>query len=1174
MLGRLTPSTRRSLTRAVAIALFLMVGLVQHLSAQVDQGAITGTVLDSSGAVLVKAQVALTSTDSGLVLHGVTDGKGSYSFGPLKIGHYSVTVTAPGFRTTTQSNLTLHQEERLNVPITLNPGEVSEVVQVNTEPPLLETESSTIGQVLDPTTINNVPLNGRNWIYIAQLAAGVTPSLGQSQGGGSGDFIANGQRASQNNFILNGMDNNAVVDGAGQSYTQLPPPDALAEFSVSTSNYNAEYGFSAGAVVNASIRSGTNKLHGSVWDYIRNTKFDARDWNATEVPPYHQNQFGATLGLPILRNKLFYFGDGQANLVTFGNTQTLTVATAKERQGDFSELLDPSLTGAGAPIQLYQPNSGGAQTLSCNGQNNVFCPSQIDPVAQTLINLEPLPNTNGGSLVDNYSVNLKTSLHNWNWNQRLDWNISEKDRAYTTLGYNNTIYVAPPPLGNVLDGGSAVNNNLLESIMFSETHVFSPTLTNELRFGYNWAKFSNLAINANVNVAAQYGVAMPFGPAYPNNGGLPDIDPGLNGTHIGTTDYEPNVQRQNDVQYQDNLTKVLGNHSLKFGANLQPMRIYLEQPPHGRGSYYYHGLYTSNLGASYTGYGLADFFANQMQQAYVSPNVPLNYYRWYRAAYVQDDWRLRPNLTLNLGLRYDYFQPISQQNYGISNLICNDCSGVGTGSGTLYVPKALRSQYATLPAAYFTLLQQSNINIVYEDSHSLSKTQKSNFAPRIGFSYSPDTKTVVNGGFGIFYGGAEAFSGLELGLNYPYEFTDTFVAPDCAPNNCPSIGVTLEQGFYGPSGNGLINFINQPGFDGLDRNQKTPYTESYSLTIQRSLGADTVASIGYVGNNSSHLGTLLSPNDSNALQNPANSGVTASPFPQLGPINFVSMTGHSVYNSLQAKLERRLKNGLNFLSTYTWSHAMDNSVSPSGIEAGTQDRNTNLIPIKYEYTNSAFDVRHRLTANVYYELPFGINRRFLNHNRAVDEVVGGWAADLTFAAQTGVPFTVHPDISTASQFGATNANANLIGNPFKGGGSPDPSNPGVTCPAHVHNRTNWYNPCAFGNPLDGSTIPISGPGSLVTGTANAIKYLGGVSNQIHGPGYARANMSLFKDFRTIREQYLEFRADIFNLTNTPSLGNPSTNDNTSFGGEITGPKYFQTLTPDARFFQLSLKYAF
>src|ERR1700722_18998887 len=379
--------------------------------AQVDQGTITGLVHDGSGAVVPNAEVTVRNIDTGLVLKGATNGSGIYVFSPLKIGNYTVSVTAKGFETTQRENLHLDAEQRLNVVMALKLGVVSDTVTVTDEVPLLQTQSSAVGQVISSETINNTPLNGRNWVYIAQLTAGVAPPFGNTRGSGTGDFVANGQRAEQNNFILDGVDNNTnLIDFLnGSSFVMRPPPDALAEFNLQTSNYSAEFGHSAGAVMSASIKSGTNQIHGSLWEYFRNTKLDAQPWKALTAPPYHQNQFGATLGLPIWKNHLFYFGDIEANRISIANPNVLTVPTALMRQGNFSELSNTSLTGQAQPIQLYQPGSGGTQTLSCNGANNVFCANQINAVSQKILNMYPKPNTGGGLITNNYNVNLANS---------------------------------------------------------------------------------------------------------------------------------------------------------------------------------------------------------------------------------------------------------------------------------------------------------------------------------------------------------------------------------------------------------------------------------------------------------------------------------------------------------------------------------------------------------------------------------------------------------------------------------------------------------------------------------------------------------------------------------------------------------------------------------------------
>ena len=349
--------------------------------AQTDQGAITGVVQDTSGAIIPNAQISAVNADTGLVLQGKSNATGRFVFSPLKIGNYTITATAPGFEKVTHKNLHLDIQQHLNLTFVLPPGSVTQTVNVTTGAPLLQTQDAAVGQVISTQSINDTPLNGRNWVYIAQLTAGVAPPFGNTRGSGRGDFVANGQRAEQNNFILDGVDNNTnLVDFLnGSSYIMRPPPDALSEFSLQTSNFSAEFGHSAGAVLQANIKSGTNQIHGDAWEYFRNTNLDAINWNAgpdAVVPPYHENQFGATLGFPIWKNRLFYFGDMEVNRISISNPTPINVPSALERQGNFSELLNGSLTGVGAPTELYEPNSADpAQPLVCNGQQNVFCPS-------------------------------------------------------------------------------------------------------------------------------------------------------------------------------------------------------------------------------------------------------------------------------------------------------------------------------------------------------------------------------------------------------------------------------------------------------------------------------------------------------------------------------------------------------------------------------------------------------------------------------------------------------------------------------------------------------------------------------------------------------------------------------------------------------------------------------
>jgi hypothetical protein len=357
---------------------------------------------------------------------------------------------------------------------------------------------------------------------------------------------------------------------------------------------------------------------------------------------------------------------------------------------------------------------------------------------------------------------------------------------------------------------------------------------------------------------------------------------------------------------------------------------------------------------------------------------------------------------------------------------------------------------------------------------------------------------------------------------------------------------------------------------GSDPEPKTPYTESYNLAIERSITNDIVATVAYVGNNSKHLQVNVDANAPLAL---AAAGVSTQPFrplPHEGGSAYVSYSADSSYNSLQAKIEKRMSKGWNLLATYTWAHALDDGNTPLGSSGDAGQQNYNLIPIKYDWSQSAFDTRQRFTFNALYELPFGKGKAYLNDNTALDIILGGWSTNATFVAQTGNYFTVYPsDISTAA---GGSARAVTIADQYKTGGT---SSVGGSCAASVRNKNNWYNPCSFTNPWDpASPEHYLAPGDYVTDTATALGYLGGRRNAVSGPGYERINMSIFKQFKTWREQALEFRTDIFNLFNTPSLGNPSNTGIGTNGGQITSTRGLQKYAPDSRFFQLSLRYNF
>ena len=1178
---------RRAVWRLLLVLCFApMPGL---LFAQLDQGAITGSVTDPAGAAVAHATVQLTNIDTGFVLEGQTDASGVYTFQPVKIGHYDVKVSAGGFATVTKSGLELQVGQRLEADLRLRVGSVTESVAVNAaDTALLQTDDAAAEQVMSQRQINDIPLNQRNYTFLAQLDAGVNSSNG-SRGQGNGDFIANGQRATENNFILDGVDNNAnSIDFLnGASYNVKPPPDALQEFNVQTADSSAQYGHSAGAVVNASIKSGTNALHGDVWEYMRNNDFGEAtptEWasgvtHPTSVEPYHQNQFGATIGGPIIKNKLFYFGDYEGNriLEDFPALTGVPTALMRSQPGNFSQLLTPSLTGQSQPWIVFEPNSDGGvnQTdylgSACGNPENVMCASEISPIALKLFQAAyPAPNTGPvGQTYNNYAWNQAISDNTNQFDIRVDYNLSARDQIFGRVSWAHEDRYVAAPLGPVFDGGATDNDgsfkNYGKNAVFSWNHVFSPGLITQARFSYNWGAFSWFQQSYNNGaLPAEYGLGglAPYSAAL-GNGGLPQIY--VNEfPEIGPPLFQPSPEGQNGYQIIDDTTKILGNHSLKFGVEFQNIRYSVYQPTFGKGAYNYGGGLTAWQGSPYpSGYGLADFFADQMSYTYTSAPTPTDNGRWYRAAYIQDDWKVMRRLTLNLGVRYDFVSaPVERNDDQAEFYPTGPINGPG-GSGVYLFPNARKGQ--TLGTNYTTELSQDNIAVQYTSNRGLLNPQHLNFAPRVGISYGLTDKTVIRTGFGLYYGGLENLGNyVNLGANYPFDIEQEWFTNGCSPASCPGDTIKLATG---PAGGAAAPTA--PTLTGWDQNPKTPYAMNQNLSVERAFGKSTTATVSYVGAESRHLSVVVWPDGWTALEPPGATaaGIATEPYPAFnGNIHQMAFAAIGNYNSLQAKLQHRFSNGLSFLTDYTWAHSLDDAREPLPSNNDGGDRMYPVFGVRIDYGNSPFDVRQSFHFAGTYELPFGEGRKYLNRKGVANTLVGGWNATPVFRTQKGFPFTVGSNTPTVN---GASAYPYLIGDPYKGGGTPAASNSTITCPSKVRTRANWYNPCAFADPpLPGSvTAPI-------TGAAAILPYLGSPRSQISGPGYQRVDGTLTKNFPTFESQYLQFRADVFNLFNTPSWGTPSNTSTSTIGGQITGNAFLGNYTPDARFFQLALKYYF
>ena len=1180
----------------VAMALLVILCGAQAARAQKDAGAIVGVVKDTTGASVPAATVVATNIDRGEKQTTVSDDQGNYVFSTLRIGKYKITISKPGFKTADAGPYTLNVQDRLAVDITLQPGAITETVEVNAQGVQLQTESSDLGQVVDSKRIVSLPLNGRNYAQLAQLGAGVAPSEPGSRVSSSYGFSSNGARALQNNFLLDGVDNNANLGDVlnESSYVIQPSVDAIEEFKVQTNAYSAEFGRGNGAVLNAVIKSGTNRFHGDVYEFLRNEVFDAANSTLKAQgfgrEPYKQNQFGATFGGPIIKDRTFFFVDYEGLRIHQGIILNGTIPTQSMVGGDFSSFL----TNTPAMAADINGNPAGQTALDCNGNPtfvgeifnakltqastlnpNGFCgvPVQgsggqlnvfggntpIDPLAARLSALYPSPNasTNGYNYID---VPLQQTSRN-NFDVRVDHRFSDADSSFYRFSYEDQPRTIPAPFGNALDGGSFFSGdeeNSFRSLAISENHIFNPTTLNEFRFGYNRINSHRFQENANSNVSEQLG--FPGVPFSPGNGGLPTLSfSDGSSIPIGSSGFLPSIEKQNSFVFTDNLNKVLGAHTLKIGGEIRLEQFTIFQPSQSRGSMNFGTEFTSNPGAIASdgvGNAFATFQLGIPDGGSIVNLHGIDYRRQIYAMYVQDDWKLSNRLTLNLGLRYEFFSTVKEHH--------NEQGTFDFASGTLIVPRGTNAQLTPTLAGIIPVSATTTNGLISPDYN--------NFAPRVGLAYKITNKLVLRSGYGIFYGGQEngPFSNPSPGFNPPFFVTQSF-APPCGQGianpavvDCSIPGLNqLSQGFPADA---LVD-PNTPILYSISPKLRTPYNQQWHLGLQYELWPNAILDISYAGSRGLKLFTFYNGNQAVPATEPqfaslcndptANPPVTplSCPTAPRRPFSAVDSSiatfrsdGFSKYNSLQVKLEKQMSHGLQFQASYTYAHSLDNASSASLGSANQGDFRLQTNP-SAEYGNSDFDVRHRFVFSSIYELPFG-KGKWLGTDASgwINQVIGGWQVAGIVSASTGnwyTPTDISANVST-SDCGGTVAisciRPDLVG---KANGKP--------CVTGT-----LFNTCAFAS-------------NTVIGTfGNAGR------NIILGPGFQNWDISFFKTFPIREEMRFEFRAEFFNAFNhaNPEFTNPETiteNTATELGSSTFG---FPAYTRPPRQVQFALKFYF
>ncbi len=1134
--------------------------------AQRDLGAITGTITDPQGAVIPGAKVIITEEATGLTYEVQAGPTGDYIRPLLKPGTYTVTAEAPGFRRVAQKNVVVTGGDRVGVNLTLPVGEVTESVQVAAEAPLLQTESTTLGNSMTSKSLTELPLGGqRIFTFFARLSPGVLPAEPGARDAVGGGFSANGVRSNgQNNFLLNGVDNNVnVIDFLNQTaYVVGPSVEAIGEMQVLTNGYSAEYGRGAGGVLNVNLKSGANALHGTLWENLQNDKLDANRWEfnkaGTARGPFKQNQFGAAAGGPIIKNRFFAFGDYQGTRIasTGGSIQNLgyggfyTIPTQAMARGNFSSFLGPQVgtDASGRPIlqgQIYDP----ATTRGVGGQlvrdpfpGNIIPAAKFDPAGARILAL--FPPTNQAIRTGTYPQNdlFVSTAGSQTTNQfdvRSDFKISDRDSVFGSLSWSNLNKFNAPPFPGALDGtpfNAVTEVDLGRNAQLSYTRVWSPRLISETRIGFSRLVTSRVGANPGKDLFRELGIGgyNPAGAAA-LNGGLPQFGMGRY-SQMGANDWLPSKEYSNVWDFIQNVALTKGSHALKFGGEYRPIKFPFFQVPYphgemnfGQNESAYPSTERDNRSVAFnadTGDEMASFLLGQVGGGRVSTTNFISSEKVAWAFYAQDDWKITPRLTLNIGLRYELFSPISERFARQSNFVYD--------SLTLFIPKG-KDQNAALPPNFARDFPNVRVSRGEVDKY-LIPWDKTNIAPRIGLAYNWRSKTVFRLGYGIFYGGEENQGGNpNRGESVPFNQSPNLDRP-------AGVGAFELNPFFpgGISGGYPTNVFALPApvsFRGVAVNFRNSLVHKWNVAVQRELPWQTSLEVAYVGNHQAHQ--LFQP-DPNACPN---LGTTDSrincnalrPVQGIGGISGTASFGYGIYQGMTVKLDKRMSRGLQFLTAYTYGHALANTGTTLSGSTGFGIPN----PRDYSsgYSSAAWDIRHNFTTAFSWDVPLGRGKSWgANLSPVLNHLLGNWQVNGILTVHTGNPFTIR---SNGCQ-GVWNAcRPDLVA-----GKDPQAEPSGGRTPDR------WFDITAVAppGPLSGGNL------GLQTNTA---------------PPSRNLDFSLFKDLPFGERLKLQFRAEAFNLANTPQFGTPRNNrQNADFGQVVS------TASGSERHYQFTLRLQF
>jgi len=1138
----------------LALATMLLAAL--PLAAQQGRGTILGIVTDQSGAAVGGASVTIQNTGTNVAVTTQTTGEGFFTSPPLIVGTYQVAVDHPGFKKSVKTDINLQVDQRAEVSFKLELGTVDESVKVTAEAPLVNTEDATVGQVIENKRVEELPVNGRSAFALVGLSINMKSNAGPTQSGFAdrgtnlSAFSINGGPSAVNYFLVDGM---AAINSYYPDLNADLAVDAVQEFKVQSGSMSAEYGLTAGGVINVATKSGTNEYHGTAYEYVRNDIFNSRNAFATTIPPFRYNQYGLSLGGPVVipkvyngRNKTFIFGNWEQWDYRLYSQPITTVPIAEQRTGDYSHLY----SATGALIPIYDPattaaNPSGSGYIRSVFPGNIIPQSRLDPVAANITNtFYPLPNrtpVNAFTNASNYLSYVGNARAMQQYTMRVDQHFSEKDSMFGRYTYfrhhddNGAQSPWPNPIARDRNDNFETRNAVI-----SETHVFTPTTLNEVRVGLARQYFPFQVASYNGGWPQKLGL-----PASVPSTALPQVSNGLTNFPTETV----GLRGALTWQLGDTVTLVRGNHTLKVGFEYRLLYGNNYQTSSPSGSYTFPAGLTGNpQSQSGTGSAYADFMLGYVGSATFTTHVGESEQGYAMAGFVQDDWHVSRRLALSLGLRYDYQLPPYERNGGTSNF----------------------DPYAIDPTTHLL----GRLEFAGQDyGRSALNSDTKNFGPRVGFAYdvSGNGKTVVRGGYAIFY--PSIFNIQYFGNTSGFATTTTTYNPPGGNSNLWAMifNQGLPTPLIQPQGRALGStaFLGQ-GVSYDQPDEKTPMSQQWDLSVQRELPGHWVVEATYTGNHGTHLVAGGYNLNQLAAQQYATLGTTLqnlvpNPYAGIvpGSLGAASITmlqslyaypyqssisvrnphlGNSIYHAALLRIEKHFSHGLTFLASYTDGKLISDSVGTAigfgNVEQVTTTGYQNgLYNRRAERSLDPTDVSQRMVLSGVYELPFGKGHALTSNNPFVDRVIGGWQINSIAVFQTGVPIVI------------SGANNNLASRPNSTGQSAKLSNP---------TAAEWFNTAVFVNPA-----------TYTYGN------LGRVLPDVRNPGVINVDLSVVKNMSLREKVRLQFRAESFNVMNHVNLGlvnggfSPGANGLNASGsfGTITSAR-------DPRSLQLALKLIF